>query len=476
MKAFRAYLLALAGLCVFSAGGYCQDKVSTFSPLTLETTDRVLILAPHPDDEILACGGIIQQAVKLGLPLRIVFFTYGDSNQWSFLVYRKHLVFFPQAVQNMGLIRHDEDVSAAAALGVSGQQLVFLGYPDFGTLDIWRKHWGNAPSYTSILARATAVPYKSAMHPGALYKGEAVLADLKTILNEFKPTKIFLSHPADHNMDHRALYLFTVVAVWDLGLDKQVVLYPYLIHYKGWPLPRGRHPDQKLLPPVFFDGKIDWQVNALTPEQVDRKNAALKKHKTQFESSASYLEAFVRANELFGDFPTVIPQEAGRFEDEARLESEGQLDELSDEERLAFVGIKKYSLRLENDRVVFSINLTGKLGKAAGLSLYLFGYRNDIPFAQMPKIHAQFGALFHHVYDQTSKVVLGQAGIEVFHKDQEMSVSVPLRFLGDPSRILISANTYLGNVPLDLISWRIFQLPEKNPLDKPAAPVTISDK
>ena len=46
--------------------------------LTLGSADRLLILAPHPDDEVLGCGGVIPQAVALGLPVRIVFFPYRD--------------------------------------------------------------------------------------------------------------------------------------------------------------------------------------------------------------------------------------------------------------------------------------------------------------------------------------------------------------------------------------------------------------
>ena len=78
---------------------------SEWPEVTLEANDRILVLAPHPDDEIIGCGGIIQKALSMHLPIRIVFSTYGDNNQWSFLVYRKHPVFFPEAVRKMGLIR-----------------------------------------------------------------------------------------------------------------------------------------------------------------------------------------------------------------------------------------------------------------------------------------------------------------------------------------------------------------------------------
>src|SRR5262249_5287881 len=58
----------------------------------LEPADRIMVLAPHPDDDVLGCGGIIQQAVQTRLPLRVLFLTYGDSNEWSFMVYEKRPV------------------------------------------------------------------------------------------------------------------------------------------------------------------------------------------------------------------------------------------------------------------------------------------------------------------------------------------------------------------------------------------------
>src|SRR5207249_3833424 len=69
----------LVGLVLFglSAAG------ARAAELRLARDDRVLVLAPHPDDEALACGGLVQRALKMRLPVRIVFLTYGDSNEWS---------------------------------------------------------------------------------------------------------------------------------------------------------------------------------------------------------------------------------------------------------------------------------------------------------------------------------------------------------------------------------------------------------
>ncbi|HET7042023.1 MAG TPA: PIG-L family deacetylase, partial [Gemmatimonadales bacterium] len=53
-------------------------------PVALQESDRILVLVPHPDDEVLGAGGVLREAVRRGLPVRVVFLTNGDSNEWSF--------------------------------------------------------------------------------------------------------------------------------------------------------------------------------------------------------------------------------------------------------------------------------------------------------------------------------------------------------------------------------------------------------
>jgi hypothetical protein len=141
-------LLVSAGSTI---GATVQNQATPAAPLpispTLNPDDRIMVLAPHPDDESIGCGGVIQQAVAMKLPVRIVWLTNGDNNEWSFIMYRKHLVFMPEACRQMGEVRHHEAVAAAKILGVDSSQLAFLGYPDFGTLTIWYRHWGDRPPF-----------------------------------------------------------------------------------------------------------------------------------------------------------------------------------------------------------------------------------------------------------------------------------------------------------------------------------------
>ena len=335
-------LVALAGVAELSRPGAPLQPAEAFNApeLAFRPDDRILILAPHPDDETIACGGVIQRAVNLGLPVRVVFLTNGDANEWSFVLYRRQPELLRGQVEAMGLVRHDEALAATQVLGLKPEQLTFLGYPDFGTLRIWLTHWGAEPPLRSMLTRVTEVPYANAYRPGAAYRGEEILADLKAVLKDFRPTKVFLSHPADHNPDHLALYTFTRVALWDLGMAPESVPLPGAHPKLARAARPGIGPDADAAGPARRQGP--WWTLPLTPEEIGRKLTALEAHRTQYEASPGYLSSFVRANELFNAYPEAALRaggaEMGLAADAEALDAQAP-QELTDAERAAFVGV-----------------------------------------------------------------------------------------------------------------------------------------
>lgn len=437
------------------------------SALSFSTNDRVLVLAPHPDDEVIACGGVIQRALAAHIPVRVVFLTYGDNNQWSFAVYRDHPVLEPSAVRQMGLIRHDEAVAADQLLGLSPDHLFFLGYPDFGTLHIWQEHWGTPPPFRSMLTRVTQVPYSNAFRFGAAYTGDNILNDLKSIISEFHPTQIFLSHPADHNPDHRSLYLFTRVALWDLQLQPEIELIPYLVHYKTWPRPRAYEPSAALTPAFNLDATGGWEVLPLNSNEVATKEAALRQHKTQYGYAATYLESFVRRNELFGDYPPVLIQDNGPAGKAELIETAQDVElseELTDEEKASFVGIETRHVWREGDILVMELNFSRSWLPGVVAQIEFFGYRTGQPFSSMPKLMVRIGEFGHRVYDQQR--LLLESGVQVSGPSRQLQIRIPLGDLGQPDRILTSGRTTMVDVPLDWVSWRILEIA---PSVKPAA-------
>ena len=452
-----AAILCLAG-CSPRAGSAAPAR----PPLALTREDRILVLAPHPDDEVLGCGGILQRAVALGVPVRTAFLTYGDNNEWSFLVYRKRPVLMPQAVRRIGMTRHDEAEAAGAVLGLGAGALTFLGYPDFGTLRIWESYWGDHTPFQAMLTRVREVPYDNALRRGAAYRGDEILRDLTTVLRETRPTKVFLPHPADYNPDHRSLYLFARVALWDLESEMRPVVYPYLIHFPRWPGRRGFHPSERLDPPPRLQQTVRWQSFALAPEEMTRKRRALQAHRTQYGYSAHRLLPFVRPNELFGDFPEVPLSRAALHLSERQGAQGGEVpEELTDTEQALFIGLEQRTAHLDQETLVMSLAFSRPLAEAVQASLYVFGYRPDRPFAQMPKLHIQIGPVTARVYDGDRP--LSGAGVELSREPKRVTVRIPLAALGNPDRILTSARTYLGEVPLDWVAWRVLSLSSERP-------------
>jgi LmbE family N-acetylglucosaminyl deacetylase len=421
--------------------------------------DRLMVLAPHPDDETLCAGGVIQQALALGIPVHVVFFTYGDNNEWSFVVYRKKATVGSEAVAGMGLVRHDEAMKATGILGLAPEQVTFLGYPDFGTLQIWEKHWGDRPAFRSMFGRMDAVPYPNALRPGAAYRGEDVLSDLKAVLRDFKPTKILLSHPADHNPDHQALYLFTRVALWDLAAELQPELYPFLVHYPKWPRHMGYNPASKLNPPDELANHIPWYANPLTVEQTNRKTEAIRAHATQYRVSEKFLTAFLRNNELFGDYPpNYLDRNAAGSGPAPATDAGAQRVSaaLTDSQRAKFVGVESRSVQVLKDRAVVTIDFSGLLASGVEAALTVCGYRPDRPFAEMPKFVVRFSEIGLDVFDRGVKLDAKPVAVE--RRPRHIAIGVPLAGLGDPQVLMGSVKTFMHDYPLDAAPWRIFHL------------------
>ncbi len=83
-----------------------------------------VVIAPHPDDETLACGGIIARKRNEGLPVHVVFITDGCASHPG------HPRLDPAAI---AAIRRQEAMRAMAQLGVERTAMHFLNEPD-GTL------------------------------------------------------------------------------------------------------------------------------------------------------------------------------------------------------------------------------------------------------------------------------------------------------------------------------------------------------
>ena len=425
----------------------------------VKKSDRILILAPHPDDEAIGCAGLIQQARGIGAEIKVVYLTNGDNNQFAFIVYEKRLTFRKGEFIHMGQVRRAEAIKAMKLLGLDESQLIFLGYPDFGTFNIFSQYW-QVP-FRSMFTRVFSVPYKNDFSFGAHYTGENILNDLEKIILEYKPSIIFVSHPADLNPDHKALYLFLQIALCDLK-DKITLpeVYPYLIHSLGWPKPRHYHPELNLEPPLSFKGsQINWSGLNLTPEQLELKRKAVLCYKSQTESSAFYLLSFARKNELFGDYPVVeltrqvsLKERAPAFFGFSEMFTNSEIQEGALAEDSLIENQGEVSYAIVDNCFFIRVAKAKTLIRRLSLVLYIFGFSEKTPFAAMPKIRIITRQNKFRVYD--GKKMFPADNIRLDSNPDDLVLRIPLTILGDPDFMLTSVKAYAGKLPVNATGFR----------------------
>lgn len=261
-----------------------------------EPGERVLILAPHPDDESLCCGGLIREALQRGAEVHVVWLTSGDGFEWDAALLDRTLSPSPPDLRDLALTRMAEARQAASALGLHPSHLHFLCYPDRGLLHLFLEHY--CTPYTSPQTRLDRVAYPGCRTPGAPYTGQALEADLEGVMAQVRPTLLLAPSPLDAHADHRATG-YLALRLLRPGLSALF----WIVHGGvEWPLPKGLHPTLPLEPPPRGRG-LPWQRLDLTPPVRAAKEAALLAYRSQMEILGRFLLAFVRQNELFSPHP-----------------------------------------------------------------------------------------------------------------------------------------------------------------------------
>ena len=265
--------------------------------------DRVLVVAPHPDDETLCCAGILQLALRAGATVGVVWITAGDSFEIDAMVAERTLRPKGLELEKLGARRIEEARAAADVLGVPRASQFVLGYPDRGLSALVRDA-GNS-THRSGYTGASAVPYAQALGPGNLYTGNNLRHDLDQVITQFAPTMVLVAAPQDRHADHRASGLLTRERVAARLPGTRV--YYWIVHAGlGWPWPHGLHRTQPLWPPARA-AALNWQRLSLDESAQLRKLQALRQHRTQREVMGWFLNSFVRSNELFAPAPVPIP-------------------------------------------------------------------------------------------------------------------------------------------------------------------------
>ena len=263
----------------------------------LTEDDRVLVVAPHPDDEILCCGGLLARAAARKIPARVAFVTNGDGSRTGQIF---KTLCEPLARDNdlFSIAQHRqlEALDALEKVGIAEEAAQFFGFPDGGLTAITRM--GDDEVYWAPTTHRNHVAYPRAYAPGARYMREVLLDLMTRLIKEFAPTLIFTGHHLDTHSDHAATYPLVTNAVARADLTAPPCIAQYLVHYGIWPVPNGLNADKNSAPPAALL-KRDWHSLALSPDEIAVKLEAIECYDSQLISLPRYLRSFVRRNEIF---------------------------------------------------------------------------------------------------------------------------------------------------------------------------------
>jgi LmbE family N-acetylglucosaminyl deacetylase len=264
--------------------------LSCLSTAFAEPAGDVLVVAPHPDDEVIGCAGVILRALEAKKHVTVVILTNGDGHvKLTAAVAKKEPgLLTPEDFMRAGALRQGHSVSAMKRLGVPRDDLIFFGYPDGGLEKMWQMDGSTA--YRQMLTQKsetyglTARDYHSLTHGSpAPYVKANVLADLTEIIRARKPQEVFVTHESDKHADHRTAFWLVREALRAAAYQGRV--FAFVVH--GDPLPQ--EPALRL---------------KLSPQEYATKKAALTDHtKGTSPVHDNLVEEYLKPEELFWQFP-----------------------------------------------------------------------------------------------------------------------------------------------------------------------------
>lgn len=150
---------------------------------------RLVVLAPHMDDEVIGCGGVLSRISRLGAEITVVYLTDGRRGNPA-LYERTDLLPEQQRVEEERLVRErkEEARRAAEILGIGN--LIFLDRPD-----------------------------------GRLEADAEIVSQVKGLFRELKPTAVYLPFITDRHPDHLATNQIFVRALKGEKFDFQCLGY-----------------------------------------------------------------------------------------------------------------------------------------------------------------------------------------------------------------------------------------------------------
>lgn len=264
---------------------------------------RVLVIAPHPDDEVIGAAMLIKKTLSNGGQVKVVLVTNGDGYQSAVRLDYAKVALKPADYISFGYKRQSETRKALTSLGLLESDIFFLGYPDSGMTSLWTANWDSSNPYTSRYTKTDRSPYTDSYTKNSLYCGRNVVADLSKIITNFQPTIVVMPHPNDKHPDHWAANAFMVYTLTLLHDTPQRELL-YLVHRGLWPTAETGDTNNTLYPPAKLDETgTNWDELALSSDEITQKKSTLLLYQTQLKVLGYQMTCFDKKNELFGEYP-----------------------------------------------------------------------------------------------------------------------------------------------------------------------------
>jgi LmbE family N-acetylglucosaminyl deacetylase len=209
-----------------------------------------MLIAPHPDDEALACSVILQHAVRAGAAIRIVYVTDGDDNPWPQRALERRWRLSASDRKRWGKLRRAEALGALRVLDIGPADIQFLALPDQGLTDL------------------------------LLRDCNSTLTRIAQVIDEWSPTDILAPSLFDIHPDHNAVAVMMRLIFADF-VAPGVSQWNYLVH--------GRSP-------AFFD-----RAAPLSPSELEiaTKRDAIRRHQTQIKLSRRRFLGYATRPERF---------------------------------------------------------------------------------------------------------------------------------------------------------------------------------
>ena len=188
---------------------------------------RSLIIAAHPDDEVLGCGGLLARDASVSKQFRVLFIAEGSTCRYSDI----------NSTQSLAAIEQRNQCALNALSYLNVNDVVFSNLP-CGRLD---------------------------QHP---------IIDINKIIEfhirDFKPTSVYTHSPTDNNNDHRIVHRSTMMACRPLStFDFLESIYSFeVLSSTEWSFETPFYPDTYV---------------ALDKYHVDAKIAALSKYTSELK-------------------------------------------------------------------------------------------------------------------------------------------------------------------------------------------------